>query len=231
MTSRNRPLFSRGGVEEQAREIQYTFAMHALPGETTYCTARCELSLLLSQTASWRAQLLTSKKSEPQLVSSSALLVFSSAMSASEAAPPWYLTAEMIESSPSRQYFVRKYGSVERARSREQESRLTTCAFLQESGQKLRLCVALAVDRAPACESALALLLPPCASFFFRAYAEPPPPPSLPLLTSAQAAAQHCDRHRLLPPLLCARVIRDLRTISGGRLFRASGLLRVARAR
>ena len=56
-----------------------------------------------------------------------------------EAAPPWYLTAEQINNSPSQQYFVRKYGSVEKARSREQESRLTTCAFLQESGQKLRL--------------------------------------------------------------------------------------------
>ena len=59
----------------------------------------------------------------------------------SEAAAPWYLTADQIEASPSREYFVRKYGSVERARIREQESRLTTCAFLQESGQKLRLCV------------------------------------------------------------------------------------------
>ena len=51
----------------------------------------------------------------------------------------WYLTAEQIDNSPSRQYFVRKYGSVERARTKEQESRLETCAFLQESGQKLRL--------------------------------------------------------------------------------------------
>lgn len=61
----------------------------------------------------------------------------------SEAAAPWYLTAEQIEASPSRQYFIRKYGSEEKARSREQECRLTTCAFLQESGQKLRLCVTL----------------------------------------------------------------------------------------
>jgi len=57
----------------------------------------------------------------------------------SERAPPWYLTAEEIENSPSRAYFVKKYGSVERARSREQESRATACAFLQEAGQKLRL--------------------------------------------------------------------------------------------
>ena len=57
----------------------------------------------------------------------------------SERAGPWYLSLEEVEQSPSRQYFVTKYGSVEKARSREQETRLTTCAFLQESGQKLRL--------------------------------------------------------------------------------------------
>jgi len=59
-----------------------------------------------------------------------------------ERAAPWYLSSEQVENSPSMQYFVRKYGSVERARSREQEARQTTCAFLQESGQKLRLCAA-----------------------------------------------------------------------------------------
>ena len=58
----------------------------------------------------------------------------------SERAGPWYLNPEQIENSPSRQYYVRKYGTVERARTREQEARQTTCAFLQESGQKLRLC-------------------------------------------------------------------------------------------
>ena len=58
----------------------------------------------------------------------------------SERAGPWYLNSEQIENSPSRQYYVRKYGTVERARTREQEARQTTCAFLQESGQKLRLC-------------------------------------------------------------------------------------------
>ena len=68
-----------------------------------------------------------------------------------EGAAPWYLTAEHIEDSPSRQYFIRKYGSVERARIREQESRLTTCAFLQESGQKLRLCVRARLRRLPLC--------------------------------------------------------------------------------
>lgn len=59
---------------------------------------------------------------------------------------PWYQTAEVLDESPSRAYFVRKYGSVERARSREQEYRQQTCAFLQETGQKLRLYAAL---RAP----------------------------------------------------------------------------------
>jgi len=49
------------------------------------------------------------------------------------------MTLEEIEESPSRQYFVRNFGSVEKARTRENECRLTTCAFLQESGQKLRL--------------------------------------------------------------------------------------------
>ena len=57
----------------------------------------------------------------------------------SERATPFYLSPEEIELSPSRQFFIRKYGSVEKARCREQETRLTTCAFLQESGQKLRL--------------------------------------------------------------------------------------------
>jgi hypothetical protein len=56
-----------------------------------------------------------------------------------ERAAPWYLSLEQIDHSPSRSYFVKKYGSVEKARMREQECRLTTCAFLQESGQKLRL--------------------------------------------------------------------------------------------
>jgi len=57
----------------------------------------------------------------------------------SERAAPWYMSGEDIDNSPSRAFFVKKYGSVEKARSREQECRLTTCAFLQESGQKLRL--------------------------------------------------------------------------------------------
>jgi hypothetical protein len=61
----------------------------------------------------------------------------------SEKAAPWYMSLEDIEESPSRQYFVQKYGSVEKARIREQECRLSTCAFLQESGQKLRLYVTL----------------------------------------------------------------------------------------
>ena len=56
-----------------------------------------------------------------------------------ERAAPWYLPLEAVENSPSKDYFIRKHGSAEKARSREQECRLTTCAFLQESGQKLRL--------------------------------------------------------------------------------------------
>lgn len=58
----------------------------------------------------------------------------------SERAAPWFLSLEEIDNSPSRAFFARKYGnSIEKARVREQECRLTTCAFLQESGQKLRL--------------------------------------------------------------------------------------------
>ena len=51
-----------------------------------------------------------------------------------------YLTEQQLDHSPSRDYFIRKYGSDERARQREQESRLASCAFLQAAGQKLRLC-------------------------------------------------------------------------------------------
>ena len=50
------------------------------------------------------------------------------------------LTEQQLDHSPSRDYFIRKYGSDERARQREQESRLASCAFLQAAGQKLRLC-------------------------------------------------------------------------------------------
>lgn len=49
------------------------------------------------------------------------------------------MSLEEIDNSPSRAYFSKKYGA-DKAKSREQECRLTTCAFLQESGQKLRLC-------------------------------------------------------------------------------------------
>ena len=75
-------------------------------------------------------------------------LTMSGAPVPSERAGPWYLMKEQVENSPSQQYFARKYGSVERARIREQEARQTTCAFLQESGQRLRLCAA------PHCASA-----------------------------------------------------------------------------
>ena len=55
-----------------------------------------------------------------------------------ERAAPWCMSLEEIDNSPSRAYFAKKYGA-EKAKSREQECRLTTCAFLQESGMKLRL--------------------------------------------------------------------------------------------
>ena len=64
-----------------------------------------------------------------------------SAIPAEERAPPWYLTREQIDNSPSQQYFMARHPgcTVERARSKEQEYRQATCSFLQESGQKLRL--------------------------------------------------------------------------------------------
>ena len=117
----------------------------------------------------------------------------------SERAGPWYLTAEQVENSPSRQHFIRKYGTAERARTREQEMRQTSCAFLQESGQKLRLCATANPKRPPTPGRALIF-----AGVLCRAHV-------------AQASAEHCDGHRILPPLLCARVVRDLRTLSGGR--------------
>jgi len=59
---------------------------------------------------------------------------------AAERAPSlWYLSKAEIDDSPSRAYFLRKYNSVDQAREKEQSSRRLTCAFLQESGQKLRL--------------------------------------------------------------------------------------------
>ena len=51
----------------------------------------------------------------------------------------WYLSSEEIDKSPSREYFIKTYGTEEKARHKEQECRLASCAFLQESGQKLRL--------------------------------------------------------------------------------------------
>ena len=55
-----------------------------------------------------------------------------------ERAAPWCMSLEEIDNSPSRAYFAKKYGA-EKAKSREQECRLATCAFLQESGHRLRL--------------------------------------------------------------------------------------------
>ena len=51
---------------------------------------------------------------------------------------PWCMSLEEIDNSPSRAYFSKKYGA-DKAKSREQECRLATCVFLQESGQRLRL--------------------------------------------------------------------------------------------
>jgi len=58
----------------------------------------------------------------------------------SERSSPWYLTRAQIENSPSRKFMVEKCnGDVEKARDRETQQRRLTCAFIQESGQKLRL--------------------------------------------------------------------------------------------
>jgi len=67
------------------------------------------------------------------------MLAFAPAAS-SELPGPWFLTKEQIDSSPSRKYLLKKCGNdVEKAHNSETQYRRLTCAFLQESGQKLRL--------------------------------------------------------------------------------------------
>jgi len=52
----------------------------------------------------------------------------------------WYFTKEQIEKSPSYAYFLKKNGNNDKAAlEKELSYRRLTCAFLQESGQKLRL--------------------------------------------------------------------------------------------
>eukprot|EP00316_Scyphosphaera_apsteinii_P015717 CAMPEP_0119305206 /NCGR_PEP_ID=MMETSP1333-20130426/6249_1 /TAXON_ID=418940 /ORGANISM="Scyphosphaera apsteinii, Strain RCC1455" /LENGTH=399 /DNA_ID=CAMNT_0007308235 /DNA_START=26 /DNA_END=1225 /DNA_ORIENTATION=+ len=51
-----------------------------------------------------------------------------------------YLTKSQIDNSPSRQYLLDTFhGDVEKAREKETLNRRVSCAFLQQSGQKLRL--------------------------------------------------------------------------------------------
>lgn len=152
----------------------------------------------------------------------------------------WYRTKQQLEATPARQALLQKCGGdSEKARDKEAQYRRLTVGFLQEAGQKLRLCVtrpsALQTAQAPPdAGTHLALLrarargptpadphhtaLPLCLSPGHPptpSCAPMPPRPPSPLPPSAaQAAAQHRDCHRLLPSLLLAQDVRQLRSVS-----------------
>lgn len=54
----------------------------------------------------------------------------------------WYMTKAQLESTPARKALLQKFGQdAEKAREKEAQYRRLTVGFLQEAGQKLRLCV------------------------------------------------------------------------------------------
>ena len=54
----------------------------------------------------------------------------------------WYRTKQQLEATPARQALLQKCGGdSEKARDKEAQYRRLTVGFLQEAGQKLRLCV------------------------------------------------------------------------------------------
>lgn len=114
---------------------------------------------------------------------------------------PWYLSLDAIQGSPSHQFFTRKYGSVEKGRSKEQEVRLTTCAFLQESGQKLRLCASHPGSRGPL--RAAAVHAPPSAALQTLCLVRLRPPPRYRRALHTQASVEHRHGDRLLSPIFC----------------------------
>ena len=151
----------------------------------------------------------------------------------------WYLTKAQLERTPARRALLQKFGQdAEKAKEKEAQYRRLTVGFLQEAGQKLRLCVprpargpcAPLVGAAVVGEQghgARALLgictrcpvgpgnvapIPKSPTHGARG-----PPRSLCRAVAAarlaQATAEHRDRDRLLPPLLLAPVVRLLRPL------------------
>ena len=54
----------------------------------------------------------------------------------------WYLTKAQLEKTPARRALLQKFGQdAEKAKEKEAQYRRLTVGFLQEAGQKLRLCV------------------------------------------------------------------------------------------
>ena len=54
----------------------------------------------------------------------------------------WYMTKAQLEKTPARRALMQKFGQdPEKAKEKEAQYRRLTVGFLQEAGQKLRLCV------------------------------------------------------------------------------------------
>ena len=54
----------------------------------------------------------------------------------------WYLSKAQLEKTPARKALLQKFqGDAEKAKEKEAQYRRLTVGFLQEAGQKLRLCV------------------------------------------------------------------------------------------
>ena len=54
----------------------------------------------------------------------------------------WYMTKAQLEKTPARKALLQKFGQdAEKAKEKEAQYRRLTVGFLQEAGQKLRLCV------------------------------------------------------------------------------------------
>ena len=152
----------------------------------------------------------------------------------------WYMTKAQLEKTPARVALLQKFGQdAEKAKEKEAQYRRLTVGFLQEAGQKLRLCVPhpargpCAPARGSCCGggagarracAAGCLHTLPCGSRQRRSHPELPPthgargPPrslcrAVAAARLAQATAEHRDRDRLLPPLLLAPVVRLLRPL------------------
>ncbi len=54
----------------------------------------------------------------------------------------WYMSKAQLEATPARKALLQKFGQdAEKAQEKEAQYRRLTVGFLQEAGQKLRLCV------------------------------------------------------------------------------------------